>query len=169
MSCLKEACLDSNCYQKALRSWDWLSKLTKAHWKSGLVLRLVMWFIAVFPGKEQRLLSWNMARRNLKTLWEPQGLEEYRYCRKIYMTVVWLGLCALKGWLKLSLKAPCMSSSKIDSKGLYDQLLLLCFCKSVGRIKTALNAVPLVTVRVILGRKIMFQGKSQWSVVDFRL
>ena len=104
VSWLKEACLDSGSYQKALRNWDKLSKLMKAHWRSGLVLCLIVWFMAVFPEKERRLLSWKMVKRNLKTHWEPQGLEETGYCRQSLMSGVWFGFCALKGSLKVSLK-----------------------------------------------------------------
>ena len=114
VSWLKEACLDSGSYQKALRNWDKLSKLMKAHWRSGLVLCLIVWFMAVFPEKERRLLSWKMVKRNLKTHWEPQGFEEYRYFRQSWMAVVGLGFCALKGWPKLNLKIFCVSSSKSD-------------------------------------------------------
>ena len=51
MSCLKVAYLDSGCYQKALRNWDGLLKLVKAHKKkpSTLVDYVV---VVIFPGKE---------------------------------------------------------------------------------------------------------------------
>lgn len=127
MSCLKEACLDSGCHQKTLRTWELLSKLMKALWRNGLVPCLVVWFLALFPDKKWRLLTWNMARINLETLWEHQGLEEYRYCKQSHMTVMWLGLCALKGWLKINLKVPCGSSSKAD-KGAYMIDYCSCVC-----------------------------------------
>ena len=50
-SCLKEACQGPGCYQKALRNWDGLLKLVKAHKKkpSTLVDYVV---VVIFPGKE---------------------------------------------------------------------------------------------------------------------
>ena len=127
MSYPKKACLDSSYYQKSLRNWDWLSKLTKAHWRKGWVPWLIMWFVA---GKELRLTSWNMARRKLKISWDPQGLKGSRYHRESCVAAVWPCFCAAKGWLRLILKVPCVSSSKTHLKILCDQfLLLLCLCK----------------------------------------
>ena len=60
-----------------------------------------------------------MTRKNLKTHWEPQGFEEYRYFRQSWMAVVGLGFCALKGCVRVNLKIPCGSSSKVDLKKAY--------------------------------------------------
>ena len=170
-SCLKEAYWGSGCYRKALRNWDWLSKkLVKSHCRNGLIPCLVVWFVSVFPGKEWRLLSWKMASRNLKTQQEPQGLEGSRYCRQCWIAGAWLGFCALKGRLRVSLKVPCVRYSKADLKILCDQLLLfLCLYNEQAKIKTGLNAVLLRILRVIFMRKIVLQGKSQCSVVGIGL
>ena len=43
------------------------------------------------------------------------------------MLSVWLGFRALKGGLRVSLKVPCMSSSKADLNNSCDQLVFLCY------------------------------------------
>ena len=63
MLCLRETCLDSGCYQKALRNSDCLCRLIKAPWRISLVPCLFTWCTAVFPGEVWRLLSWEMVKR----------------------------------------------------------------------------------------------------------
>ena len=112
-----------------------------------------------------------MDRKNLKAQWKPQGLKRSGWYKWGQMA----GGCGSASvprrvdW-RINLNVPCIKSSKADLNNVCDQLLLwLCLCKQTGKIKTGLNAVPLIAMRVILGRKIVIQGKPQCSVVGIGL
>ena len=86
-----------------------------------------------FLGKEWSMLSWEMARRNLNTQWEPQELEGYKYRRQRWMAVVGRGFCE---GLRVNLKVPCGRSSKADLKKCMCSVLLLLFLgKQWGKIE----------------------------------
>ena len=78
------------------------------------------------------------------------------------MAGVWLSFCVLKSGLKSQSKG---FLCKFQQSGLKDhrgsRLFLVCLCKQTGKLKTELKIVPLMTMKVILGRKIVVQGKPQ--------
>ena len=126
--------------------------------KKGLVPWSVALFMAVFLGKEWQLLSWKMAKRELEGTMEASKtwMKQLEQVKADGRCVAQL-LCPERHTKKFS----CMSCSTVDLKIMYDPwLLLVCVCKWRGKIKTGLNAVPLMTMRVILRRKIMVREKS---------
>ena len=63
-----------------------------------------------------------------------------------------------------------MSSSEADLKIVGDPgCSWWVYANEQAKLKAGLNVVPLITMRIILGRKIMVQGKSQCSVLDIRM
>ena len=71
---------------------------------------------------------------------------------------------------KVSLKVPWVSSSKANLKIIGDLGCSWCvYANKQAKLKVGLKVVTLITMRIILGRKIMVQGKSQCSVLDIRM
>ena len=63
-----------------------------------------------------------------------------------------------------------MSSSKADLKIVGDPDCSWCvYANEQSKLKVGLKVIPLITMRVILRRKNVVQGKSQCSVLDIRM
>lgn len=158
MPCLRETCLDSKCYQNALMTLkaDWSQ--SKATCRNGLIPYLVMWFMAVFPGKEWRLLSWKMTRKEAQdTFGQLRDLRTWSKPTDISGKAWWqlqLGLSTLRG--RLLTKGQSKDSlwkfqqNKFEKAcDRFDELLFL-FMQIISLDTACLK------MRVILGRKIMF-------------
>ena len=69
---------------------------------------------------------------------------------------MWLCFCALRGGLKVSLKVPCVSSSKANLKIIGDPGCSWCvYANKQAELKVGLKVVSLIMMRVILRRKII--------------
>ena len=83
---------------------------------------------------------------------------------------MWLCFCAPRGGLRSQSRAPCVSSSKADLKIVGDPDCSWCvYTNKQSELKVGLKVVALITMRVILRRKIVVQGKPQCSVLDIRM
>ena len=75
-----------------------------------------------------------------------------------------------EGQTEVSLKVPGVRSSEATLKSIGDPGCSWCvYTNEQAKLKAGLNVVPLITMKVILMRKIMIQGKSQHSVLNIRI
>ena len=99
---------------------------------------MIVRFMAVFPGKERRLLSWKMAKkRTLQAQWKPQGFKWNDWYRRSQVADVWLCFCAPRGGLKSQSKGSLCEFQQSELKDhRWSRLLLVCLCKQTGKIKS---------------------------------
>ena len=96
---------------------------------------LLTWFTVVVPGKEQRLLYWKMAKRNLKTWWETQGFEEHRHYKQSLMAHV----CGItEAQSKGSL---CRFQQNSLKEPIWSIVIRVLFMQILGQVETGLNAI----------------------------
>ena len=162
--------LGSGRHQKALRNWDWLAKLAKAHKKKPGTL--VGCAVRGSPSREGTKVAFlkdvkkGTCRHNgsLKDLSETTGTGEtrWRMCGSASVT---------RGtdW-EVNLKVACVSSSKVDLKIIGDPGCSWCvYANEPAKLKAGFSVVPLITMRAILGIKIVVWEKSQCSVLDIKM
>lgn len=68
MSCMRETCADSEYCQESSKELRLTLEINKSHfekWPGALLT----WFTAVFPGREWRLLFWEMAKKEPEDFW----------------------------------------------------------------------------------------------------
>ena len=137
-----------------------ICKASKSPWEEAWYLGWLCGLWQSFQGRNEGCFPerWlkNKNKTTLQAQWKPQGFKWNNWYRRSQVADVWLCFCALRGGLKVSLKVPWVSSSEANLKIIGDPGCSWCvYANKQAELKVRLKVVTLITIRVILRRKII--------------